>query len=78
MLTLSRRKNESIDLSGGIRITVVHLDRGKVRLGISAPPNVKVLRTELLSKGQGERHAEGGEDETSGEASGGDDGEGPD
>ena len=50
MLVLSRKTNESISIDGGIRITVVSLGRGTVRLGIEAPQNVGILREELTGK----------------------------
>ena len=52
MLVLSREKNERlvIILEDGreIGIQVVRVSHGKVRLGITAPPDVKVWREELL------------------------------
>jgi carbon storage regulator len=39
---------EQIRIGSDIRITVVKLDRNQVRLGIEAPPQVTVLRAELL------------------------------
>ena len=47
MLVLSRRVGDSILLDGGIRIVVVSCDRGSVRLGIEAPPEVGIVRGEL-------------------------------
>lgn len=47
MLVLSRRRDESIEIEGGIKITVVRIHDGTVRLGIDAPANTKILRSEL-------------------------------
>jgi carbon storage regulator len=47
MLVLSRRKNQSMILSGGIKITIVRTGTDNVRIGIEAPTNVIVLREEL-------------------------------
>ena len=60
MLVLSRKVGESILLSESmqvvgesilisecIRVTVVQAANGRIRLGIDAPPEVKVLREEL-------------------------------
>lgn len=47
MLVLSRKPNESIIINGNIEITVVSVDRGKVRLGIKAPKDVPVHRQEV-------------------------------
>jgi carbon storage regulator len=48
MLVLSRKRLEAIQIGPEIRITVVKVERGLVRLGIEAPENVVVLREELL------------------------------
>ncbi len=48
MLILSRRPGEAILLDGGIRVVVVACDRRGVRLGIEAPPEVGIVREELL------------------------------
>jgi carbon storage regulator CsrA len=51
MLVLSRRLNEKIVLPGlGITVQVVALRGGTVRLGIEVPPDVAVLREELVGK----------------------------
>ena len=47
MLVLSRKVGESILISESIRVTVVQAANGRGRLGIDAPPEVKVLREEL-------------------------------
>lgn len=47
MLVLSRKKSESIVIDGGIRITVVEVRGDKVRLGIDAPRDVAVHRSEV-------------------------------
>ena len=48
MLVLSRRPGESVVIGDDITITVVDIDRGKIRLGIEAPRNVPIWREELL------------------------------
>ena len=47
MLVLTREPNESIRIGTDITITVLDVGRGRVRLGITAPSDVKLLRTEL-------------------------------
>lgn len=47
MLVLSRKKDERIWIGPDIAITVVAVAGNRVRLGIDAPPAVKVLRDEL-------------------------------
>jgi carbon storage regulator CsrA len=51
MLVLSRHLNERIVLPGlGITVQVVAISRGVVRLGIEAPPQVDIVREELLGR----------------------------
>ncbi len=52
MLVLSRKLGEKIYISDNICITVVDIDRGKIRLGIEAPRNVPIFRKELLATPQ--------------------------
>jgi len=47
MLILTRKINEAIRLGEDIRIVLVQIKGGQVRLGIECPPNVRVLREEL-------------------------------
>lgn len=48
MLVLSRKQDESIVIGGRIRVTVVEVKGGVVRLGIEAPREIPVYRSELL------------------------------
>lgn len=52
MLVLSRKLGEKIFIGENICITVVDIDRGKIRLGIEAPRDVKIFREELLPHSQ--------------------------
>ncbi|MFO1044111.1 MAG: carbon storage regulator CsrA [Planctomycetaceae bacterium] len=47
MLVLSRKKNESIVINDTIVITVVEIRGDKVRLGIEAPREVPIHRSEV-------------------------------
>jgi carbon storage regulator len=47
MLVLMRRVGESIVIDGGIRVTVVSVQGEKVRIGIEAPPDIRVDRQEV-------------------------------
>lgn len=51
MLVLSRKLGEKIYIGDNICITVVDIDRGKIRLGIEAPREVAIYRQELLPGG---------------------------
>lgn len=50
MLVLSRKLNEKIKIGDDITITVVELLPDRVRIGITAPETVRVLRGELLKQ----------------------------
>ena len=50
MLVISRKKGESILIGKDIEITIVNLDDNNVKIAISAPREVKVLRKELLKE----------------------------
>lgn len=54
MLVLSRKKEEGIIIDGDIEIKVIDIDDGRVRLGIEAPKNKEIFRTELYVKIQKE------------------------
>jgi carbon storage regulator len=47
MLVLMRRPDESIVIDGHIRVTIVSVKGDKVRLGIEAPPQIRVDRQEI-------------------------------
>jgi carbon storage regulator len=49
MLVLNRGIGERICIGDAIVLTVVGTSSGQVRLGIEAPPTVRVLREELQS-----------------------------
>ncbi len=48
MLVLRRKVGESIVLDGVINISVLAVEGERVKIGISAPPNVTIVREELL------------------------------
>lgn len=48
MLVISRRSDEVIQVGDTIKITVVSIVGGKVRLGIEAPSDVPVHRQEIF------------------------------
>jgi carbon storage regulator len=47
MLILTRKKDEAIRLGEDIRIVLVQIKGGQVRLGIECPSTMRVLREEL-------------------------------
>jgi carbon storage regulator len=50
MLILSRRVGEEIVIGGNIRVVVVGGKGKAVRLGVSAPPSVRVDRGEIAER----------------------------
>ncbi len=48
MLVLRRKVGESIVLAGVINISVLAVEGERVKIGISAPPDVTIVREELL------------------------------
>lgn len=59
MLVLSRKVGERILLGDNITVTLVNVSGNQVRLGIEAPPNLPVVRQELLDRA-GRRRTEAG------------------
>lgn len=47
MLVISRKKGESVLIGEDIEITVTRIEEGTVKLSISAPRSVTILRKEL-------------------------------
>ena len=50
MLVLSRKINQSIMIGDNVRIVVVAVDRDQVKLGIEAPREVPVHRSEIYEE----------------------------
>jgi len=48
MLVLRRKVGESIILDGVISISVLAVEGERVKIGINAPPDVTIVREELL------------------------------
>ena len=48
MLIIRRKASQRIVIDGRIEVTVLNVRGGKVRLGFSAPREVRVLREEVL------------------------------
>ena len=49
MLVLSRKAEESMYIGDDIKITVLDIRGGQVRIGITAPQEVKIHREEVIS-----------------------------
>ncbi len=48
MLVITRKKSESIVIAGDIKITILWTKGQQVRIGIEAPPHVRIRRAELV------------------------------
>jgi carbon storage regulator len=62
MLVITRKNGESVRIGEEIEIVVTQIGRGKIRIGISAPPEVPILRSELAGqscRGVGNRTCRG-------------------
>ena len=47
MLVLTRKESQRILIGEGITLTVVRIDGNKVRIGIEAPPDIAIQRSEI-------------------------------
>lgn len=63
MLVVGRKEGQSILIGDNIRVMVVSIRHGSVRLGFEAPRDIRIMRTELLERI--ERDSELDEDDAS-------------
>lgn len=54
MLVLSRKIGESLRIGEDIELVILDVNRGQVRIGIEAPKTTNIVRSELLTRAQGE------------------------
>ncbi len=50
MLVLTRKNDECIYIGSQIKIKVIQCEDGRVKLGIDAPPSIKVHREEVFEQ----------------------------
>jgi carbon storage regulator len=50
MLVFTRRKNEAIMIGDGVEVRILRVGKEGVRLGIVAPPEVRVHRREVYEQ----------------------------
>ena len=55
MLILQRKPGESLVIGEDVTVSVISIEGGRVRLAISAPPEVSILRSELLDAREANR-----------------------
>lgn len=63
MLVLTRRKGQAVHINKNVKVVVVDVQHGRVKLGIEAPRDVPVMREELV-KGEESEAEDPGEDQT--------------
>ena len=57
MLVITRRKDESLLIGDDIEIKIVKVEDGSVRLAISAPRDITILRKEVFDRVKEENKA---------------------
>jgi len=50
MLVISRKENQRVKLGENIEIVIVEISKNQVKIGIEAPKEIKILRSELLEE----------------------------
>lgn len=50
MLILTRKKDESIIINKNIEIQIISIEDGKVKIGINAPKDIEIHRSEIFDK----------------------------
>ncbi|WP_312632259.1 carbon storage regulator CsrA, partial [Mammaliicoccus sciuri] len=50
MLVISRKKDEAVLIGESIEVKIVGVDGNNVKLAISAPNNISILRKEIYEK----------------------------
>lgn len=50
MLVLTRKAGESIIIDGNIKLTVVQVAPGRVKIGVEAPSHVRIDRAEVAAR----------------------------
>lgn len=50
MLVLSRKKEEEIHIGNGVVVRVIAISGDRVKLGLTAPKDMNIVRSELLKR----------------------------
>ena len=57
MLVLSRKEGEAIIINGNIEIKIIEISGDKIKVGIEAPHDIKILRSELCQTVESNKQA---------------------
>lgn len=57
MLALTRKLNQSIKIGENINVTVVEISSNSVKIGITAPEDIAIVRDDAISKDSSERNS---------------------
>ncbi|MDO4720379.1 MAG: carbon storage regulator CsrA [Peptostreptococcaceae bacterium] len=57
MLVLKRKSGESLLIGDNIEVRIIEVEEGKVKIGVEAPKNVTILRSEVLEAAKEENKA---------------------
>ncbi|MGN0683290.1 MAG: carbon storage regulator CsrA [Oscillospiraceae bacterium] len=63
MLVITRKLDEGITIGDDVEITVLEISKDRVKIGINAPKEVKVFRTELKTLRQTNEQSANASDE---------------
>lgn len=63
MLVITRKLDEGITVGDDVEITVLEISKDRVKIGINAPKEVKVFRTELKTLRQTNEQSANASDE---------------
>jgi carbon storage regulator len=58
MLILGRKVGETIRINENVKVTILHISPTQIKLGIEAPNDVRIFRSELLNNEQSDDKAE--------------------
>ncbi len=59
MLVLSRKIGEVICIGDDIKIQIIEIRRGQIKIGIEAPRDCRIIRFELIEKEQPQKEEKG-------------------
>jgi len=57
MLVITRKSDEGIVIDDNIEITILEVNKDRVKIGINAPKNVRILRSEIFDTEQANKQA---------------------